>query len=109
EAWGVVVLKKVITILSAVIGLVFLQDFLRITSQETRAMPLRAERFSENDRPQTIPKLSQKGLSYFVPDFATNGEESGCWLEPGICANTERPYLSVHKLQSYMIFRHAQD
>ena len=95
--------KKYVHVFAAVIALVYLQDFLRITGTELMQKPVLAKRFAESDRPAIIPLVSNHGLHYFVPDYAKNGEESGCWLEHGTCANIHRPLLSERYWGRYRV------
>lgn len=100
--------KKGLHAVAVIVALVFLQDFLRIMWTELMIRPVFATRFVDSDRPAIIPLVSNHGLHYFVPNYAKNGEESGCWLEHGTCANIHRPLLLETSWGPYRVLEYHQ-
>ncbi len=87
---------------------VYLQDMVRISSSAFLKSPIWSDRFVESDRFTVNDKTSKYGVAYKVPDLSRYSE-GGCWLEEGLCANQERPFLSQTRLGSYLMFSTQED
>ncbi len=97
------VVKKIGKYLLILICLIYLQDFSRIAIGELLYQPLLIQRFKPDEKPPLVRQISQNQVEYFVPDLVLGGDESGCWLQAGLCANIPRPLLFVRTWHGYTV------